>query len=127
MSKSKTNAANAKAAVAKLVAPKVEVVVVKPAALAATGASKTGLRIQKDRLSQNGKTRPSAGGKCAAIWDECDRIVAAKGTPTVALLRAFASAKGYNSNNAQIELYAWRKFSGISGRVVAPAVAQPTA
>lgn len=36
-------------------------------------------------------------------------------------LQPVAEEKGWNLNNAQIELYQWRKFNGISGRVKATA------
>lgn len=84
-------------------------------ALPAPAAKRT---IQKNRVTQNGVTAPSAGGKCAAIWAF---VQGASTLPTVAQVKAFALANGYNSTNAQIEYYNCRKFMGVRGRVAAPA------
>jgi hypothetical protein len=96
---------------------------VAPAAPApATG---TGLKIEKDRPEQNGIRRPSAGGKCRAVWDAMDLI--ANGNPaavTAAQVKGAAEQHGWNPNNASIEFYQWRKFNGVTGRApkaVAPA------
>lgn len=80
--------------------------------------AKTGLKIEKDRPEQNGIKRPSAGGRCRAVWDELDAFVAARGEqPTSKDVKAIAAAQGWNANNASIEFYQWRKFNGITGRV----------
>lgn len=95
----------------------------KPYPLARTAtveaATRTGprYRIQKDRVTQNGITRPSAGTKCGDVWDFLDK--AAKGNPanlTLAGLKAVASDQGFNVTNAVIEFYRWRRFNGIVGR-----------
>lgn len=94
----------------------------------APATGKTGLRIQKERASANGVTRPSAGGKCAAVWDHCDAILAAtKAKPTVAAVRAWGAEQGYNVNNAQIEFYAWCKHNGLSRAQLAHAAKQVSA
>lgn len=82
--------------------------------------------IEKDRPKQNGVTRPSAGGLCRAVWDLCDAV--AQGTPNTVTLAAVkgAAPPSLNPTNVAIEYYQWRKFNGVSGRVVAPKVA-PTA
>ncbi len=72
-----------------------------------------GLKIEKQREERNGIKRPSTGGKCRAIWDHCDALVAAGETPMPKAIKAWASANGHNENNAVIELYQWRKFMGI--------------
>jgi hypothetical protein len=79
-----------------------------------------GLKIEKDRPEQNGVKRPSAGGRCRAVWDACDEMVAAGDTPTASDIRAIAEANGWNANNASIEFYQWRKFNGITGRQAKP-------
>lgn len=74
-------------------------------------------RIEKDRATQNGITRPSAGTKCGDVWDFLDK--AAKGNPatlTLASLKTVASDQGFNVTNAVIEFYRWRRFNGIVGR-----------
>ena len=82
-------------------------------------------KVEKNRPTQNGITRPSAGGKCRMVWDECDRMVAEGGVPTPEKLTAWADANGQNPSNAQIELYQWRKYHGITGRVKVAAVQEP--
>lgn len=85
----------------------------------AAAATSTGpkYRIEKDRATQNGITRPSAGTKCGDVWDFLDK--AAKGNPatlTLASLKAVATDQGFNVTNAVIEFYRWRRFNGIIGR-----------
>ena len=89
----------------------------------------TGLTIEKDRPEQNGVKRPSAGGMCRAVWDACWAQQAETGeVPTAKWVKEKAAAMGWNSNNASIEYYQWRKFNGISGRVAAPKpAAEPAA
>lgn len=70
--------------------------------------------IQRDRVTQNGITRPSTGGKCELVWAECDRLLAAGTNPTVAHLRSWCEAGNHNVNNAQIELYRWRTWAGVA-------------
>lgn len=85
-----------------------------------------GLKIEQNRPEQNGVTRPSAGGRCRAVWDALDEFRAETGNvPTAKDVRAIAADEGWNPNNASIEFYQWRKFNGITGRqakvVAAPA------
>jgi len=75
-----------------------------------------GIKIEKDRPEQNGIVRPSAGGKCRAIWDFCDELNEKGVMPMPKLLKEAAREKGWNENNAVIEMYQWRKFHGIVGR-----------
>lgn len=81
-------------------------------------------KIEQDRPTQNGVTRPSAGGLCRAVWDLCDtlRDGNAGACPTVAQVRAAAPAT-LNPANVQIEYYQWRKFNGYRGRLAKPATA----
>ncbi len=58
------------------------------------------------------KGRPKAGGKCAAVWDWLDKHRDA----TLADVRAVAEQKDWNVSNASQELYAWRRFNGITSR-----------
>lgn len=74
----------------------------------------TGLKIEKDRIEQNGIKRPSIGGKCRAIWDALDEYRAETGElPTSKTVKELAADSGWNPNNASIEFYQWRKFHGI--------------
>jgi hypothetical protein len=82
----------------------------------------TGLKIEKDREERNGVKRPSAGGKCRAIWDYLDGYVASVGVqPTSQTVKSAAEELGWNPSNASIEFYQWRKFNGIKGRAPKPA------
>lgn len=102
------------------------VTVQEPAAPAPKAEPKTtGLIIEKNRPEQNGVKRPSAGGLCRAVWDACWAHQAATGTPPTAKeVKAIAETNGWNTNNASIEYYQWRKFNGITGRVAKSAPAQ---
>lgn len=73
--------------------------------------------VEKNRETRNGVTRPSAGGLCRAVWDYCDSVQENGTIPTAADVKRYADVMGWNKNNAQIELYQWRKFMGIRGRV----------
>jgi hypothetical protein len=59
---------------------------------------------------QHGIKRPKAGGLCAAVWQHLD----ANPKTTAKELRAIAISKTWNMNNALCELYAWRKYHGIT-------------
>lgn len=75
-----------------------------------------GVKIEKDRPTQNGVRMPSAGTACRAVWDWCQAQIDA-GTPATAKsVKEHANASGWNVNNASIEFYNWRKFNGVSGR-----------
>lgn len=111
-----------------VVAPVAAVDPVPVAAVAVVGTGTgAGLKIEKDRPEQNGIKRPSAGGKCRAIWDALDEYRTDEGVlPDAKFVRLLAAEHGYNPNNASIEFYQWRKFNGITGRQpkpVAPAEA----
>lgn len=87
-----------------------------PAAPKPAKASRKGVQVEANREERNGVKRPSIGGVCRAVWDECDAMAARGEQPTVKALKEAAPAKGWNPNNAAIEFYQWRKFNGITGR-----------
>lgn len=62
------------------------------------------------REERNGVKRPRAGGACAAVWEYLDQ----HGNMQPKDLKPVAAEKGWNENNALIELYGWRKFMGLS-------------
>lgn len=77
----------------------------------------TGIKIEKDRPEKFGIVRPSEGGKCRAVWDECDALLKKTGqTVMPKAIKAIAEDKGWNINNAVIEMYRWRRFNGFIGR-----------
>lgn len=79
-------------------------------------AARKGIRIDKNRAEQNGIRRPSAGGKCAKIWDECDFKVASGVQPTIKGMKNWGTANGINLTTVTIQFYQWRAFNGIVGR-----------
>lgn len=79
---------------------------------------KDGIKIEKNRETQNGVTRPSTGGVCAEIWDFCDNVLKHEDRIATAKdLRAAAELNGWDQTTTRIQMYKWRKFQGISGRV----------
>ena len=75
----------------------------------------------------NGVRKPSVGTVCRAVWDELDKMVEANNTPDSKKVKALAESLNWNTNNASIEYYQWRKFHGIKGRAAKPAAALPVA
>lgn len=74
------------------------------------------------RVEQNGIKRPLAGnGICATMWATFDSISAAQKSPCT-IAQAKAAMPNYNVVNMQGEYASWRKFNGITGRIVAPVV-----
>ena len=86
-------------------------------AVVTTGKPKKEPKPKIVRVEQNGVKRPAPGGLCAAVWEWLDE----NGNCMPKDLKPVAEEKGWNLNNAQIELYQWRKFNGINGRVKATA------
>jgi len=80
------------------------------ASSAAPRAPKAAPAPKAPREERNGVKRPKPGGKCAAVWSHLDD----HGNMEANDLRAVAEAKGWNVNNALIELSVWRKFNGFS-------------
>ena len=80
-------------------------------AVVTTGKPKKEAAPKVERVEQNGVKRPGPG-KCLEVWEYLDQ----HGNMKPKDLQPVAEAKGWNLNNAQIELYQWRKFMGL-GRV----------
>lgn len=76
-----------------------------------TGKPKKEAAPQPERIEQNGVKRPGPG-KCLEVWEWLDE----NGNCMPKDLRPVAAEKGWNENNALIELYQWRKFNGITGK-----------
>jgi hypothetical protein len=73
---------------------------------------KGGYKVEKVRETRNGKTRPSVGTICAALWDMFDT------NPEIRAKNLFtlADANGWDRTTTHVQFYAWRKFKGIKGR-----------
>lgn len=80
-------------------------------AVVTTGKPKKPAAPKVERIEQNGVKRPGPG-KCLEVWEYLDQ----HGNMKPKDLQPVAEAKGWNINNASIELYQWRKFNGIAGR-----------
>ncbi len=85
-------------------------------AVVTTGKLKKEVAPKVERVEQNGVKRPGPG-KCLEVWEYLDQY----GNKTPKELKPVVAEKGWNENNALIELYGWRRFNGISGRVKAAA------
>lgn len=88
-------------------------VVDKPKTARRPSGSSNGLKIERDRSTANGVTRPSAGGKCRAVWDMLDAIGA---DATAKQAREQAVVNGFDKTTTMVQFYKWRKFNGITGR-----------
>lgn len=80
-------------------------------AVVTTGKPKKAAAPKVERVEHNGVKRPGPG-KCLEVWEYLDQ----HGNMKPKDLQPVAEARGWNINNASIELYQWRKFNGISGR-----------
>lgn len=75
---------------------------------------------------QNEVRRPKPDGACGKVWAMADSLSAQMGQPVpIANLQAQASAAGINDSTIRTQYALWRKFNGVTGRVVAPVVAAP--
>uniref|UniRef100_A0AAU7B8W5 Uncharacterized protein n=1 Tax=Pseudomonas phage BL5 TaxID=3109218 RepID=A0AAU7B8W5_9VIRU len=61
--------------------------------------------------------RPRAGGRCAAVWEELDRLRAEDDVPMLSDIMKVGRQRKWNENNTRVEYYQWRKFHGIRGRI----------
>jgi hypothetical protein len=75
-------------------------------------------KIEKDRAEQNGIKRPSTGGTCRAIWDALDAMSVTLGhSPSTKEMKTLVDTHGFDKTTVGIQMYQWRKFNGIFGRV----------
>lgn len=95
---------------------------------AAKAQAKIDLKAQREATrqpEQNGVRRPGPDGKCGRVWALADHLSAALGhaVPISSLLEA-GKAEELNESNVRTEYARWKKFHGLTGRIVAPAVAE---
>lgn len=84
-------------------------------AKAAEKAAKAAVKMPE----QNGVRRPRPGGLCAKAWEIADSISQKLGSPApVADVLEVAIAEGLNPGNVKAEYARWRKFHGVTGRIV---------
>mgnify|MGYP003397738038 CR=1 FL=1 len=60
--------------------------------------------------------RPKTGGRCAAVWDELDKLNKNQKVPSLKQIITVGKRKKWNENNTRVEYYQWRRFHGIEGR-----------
>ena len=89
----------------------------------------TGIKIQKNRLEQNGVKMPSEGGTTHRIWVWCiDFTSTHGGPPTSAEVRAWGvDEQGINKHTVSTQYAAWRKFAGVTGQIKSVIAPTPTA
>lgn len=68
---------------------------------------------------QNGIRRPGPDGKCGKAWALMDTMSAQQGSPVaISDLLVASNAMGMNPNMVRSNYAAWRKFNGVTGRVL---------
>jgi hypothetical protein len=100
----------------------------KKAAKAAKAQAKIDAKAAKDaqrQPEQNGVRRPGPDGLCGKVWGLADSLSAEMGqaVPIANLVKA-GEEQGLNASNIRTEYARWKKFHGLSGRIVAPAAAE---
>ena len=69
---------------------------------------------------QNGVRRPKPEGLCGKVWTQADDLSRNLGSPVpIAALLESTKAAGLNEGNVRAEYARWRKFNGVTGRIVA--------
>jgi membrane protein involved in colicin uptake len=77
---------------------------------------------------QNGVRRPKPEGACGKVWKLADELSAGLGQPVpIASLSAAATKQSINDSTIRTQYALWRKFHGITGRVVLPVAPAPSA
>ena len=91
---------------------------------AAKLAAKPAKAPKVEQPKQNDVTRPKAGTACAKLWGIFDSLSAKGGAPTpIAAALEQARAEGINDSTTRTQYARWRKFNGVSGRIVAVSAA----
>ena len=92
----------------------------------AAKAEKAAAKEANKMPEQNGIRRPKPNTETGKVWALADSISANLGQPTpIANLLADGQAQGLNDSTIRTQYNRWRVFHGITGRVLAPAAAQP--
>lgn len=99
----------------------------KAADIAAKADAKKAAEAAKESTKQpmqNEVRRPKAEGACGRVWANADTLSAQMGQPVpIANLSALCQSQGINDSTIRTQYALWRKFNGVTGRVVAPVVA----
>lgn len=120
-------AAEREAAKAAKVKEREEAKAKKAAEKEAAAAAKAAAKEANKMPTQNGITRPKPNTKCGEVWGKADELSAKRKSPTP-LQPLIDALPNQNVNNVKTEYSRWRKFHGVSGRIVdakeAPAKAE---
>ena len=65
---------------------------------------------EKPAKAISAKKWPKVGGKCWAVWQQCQQLADSGQHVNVGMLREWAIANSANVSNATQEFYAWRRF-----------------
>ena len=89
-------------------------------------AAKQAAKQTEKQPEQNGIVRPKAGTSCGKIWALADSLSQKIGAPvTIKALAEIAEAEGYNEATIKTQYARWRKYHGVTGRLVSAPVATP--
>lgn len=71
------------------------------------------------REEQNGVVRPKTESLCGQAWTACDDASANRGQPaSIHEVLEIANERGLNIGNVKVEYARWKKFHGLSGRIL---------
>lgn len=94
----------------------------KAADKAAKEAEKAALAEANKMPVSNGVTRPKPDSLCGKAWSIFDAVSGETQAPaTIGASLERSNAAGLNEGNVRAEYARWRKFNGVSGRLVDPA------
>lgn len=66
------------------------------------------------REQRNEVKRPKEGGRCDAVWRALDEMRARGKTTDLHNIIELAKERKWNTNNARVEFYQWRRFNGMT-------------
>lgn len=96
----------------------------KPKAPAAKKTAKPTKPARPAPVVKNGITQPREGGKTRIVWDKCSELAKSlKRTPT--RQEVIAAQPKLNADTVATQYGYWRRFEGITGRIVTPKPAAP--
>lgn len=91
-------------------------------------AAKEAAKKANEQPEQNGVRRPKPETLCGQAWAVFDELSQKLGAPcAIADALKAAGERGLNEGNVKAEYSRWRKFFGVTGRVVSPSVAEEKA
>lgn len=89
-------------------------------------AAKAAEKLEAQMPIQNDMRMPKPGTKTRAVWDKCDELSRQHQRPPTRK-EILAVCEGSNVNMVSSQYAYWRKFHGVTGRIVAPNKPEPVA